>query len=167
MEPKDFLKNGIYTGNTLLFPKRSIKVIIDNLMPNEQILAVTSCNGESSPGALAVTNKRVIFGAKFLFSSEVKDFDIQKITSINYKSDITNKLIIKGSSDEIQVSAIEKKAGQFVVNKIKEIQDSDKSTKIQTTSNGFSDLEKLAELKEKGVLTEEEFTAKKKIILGI
>jgi hypothetical protein len=39
--------------------------------------------------------------------------------------------------------------------------------KMQANSGGIDDLEKLAELKQKGVITEEEFTAKKKQILGI
>jgi hypothetical protein len=34
-------------------------------------------------------------------------------------------------------------------------------------SSGLDDLEKLAELKEKGIITEEEFNAKKKQILGL
>jgi len=37
----------------------------------------------------------------------------------------------------------------------------------QQTSNELNDLEKLAELKKKGIITEEEFSKKKKIILGI
>lgn len=36
-----------------------------------------------------------------------------------------------------------------------------------TSGDGFNDLEKLAELKSKGVITEEEFAAKKKQLLGI
>ncbi|MFT4146787.1 MAG: SHOCT domain-containing protein [Mobilitalea sp.] len=36
-----------------------------------------------------------------------------------------------------------------------------------TPDNSFSDLEKLAELKDKGIITEEEFQLKKKQILGI
>jgi len=167
MEANDILKNGTYVGKSLLFPKKSIKVIIDNLMLNEQILIVTSCNRGSKPGALAVTNRRVIFGTKVLFTSEIKDFDIKKITSINYKSDLTNKLIIRGSFDGIEISSIEKNAGQQIVNKIKEIQDSEDPTNNQVTTNGLGDLEKLAELKDKGILTEEEFNAKKKSILGI
>ena len=166
MDAKELLKNGIFIGRTLLFPKKSLKVIIDNLMPNEKILIATSCNGESKAGALAVTDKRVIFGTKILFSSQVKDFEINKITSLNYKSDFMNKLIIQGSSDKIVISAIEKKAGQKIVNKIKEIQNKDSSSN-QTPENGFADLEKLADLKEKGIITEDEFNAKKKSILGL
>jgi hypothetical protein len=35
------------------------------------------------------------------------------------------------------------------------------------SSTSFNDLEKLAELKDKGVITQEEFSAKKKQLLGI
>lgn len=167
MKPNDILENGAYLGKSILFPKRSIQVILDNLMTKEDILIVTSCNRGSNPGAIAVTNKRVIFGTKVLFKSEIKDFDIKKITSVNYMSNLTNKLIIRGSFDGIEITSIEKNAGQQIVNKIKEIQDSEDPSNNQATSGGLGDLEKLAELKDKGIITEEEFNAKKKSILGL
>jgi hypothetical protein len=37
----------------------------------------------------------------------------------------------------------------------------------KSSTNHLNDLEKLAELKEKGILTQEEFDAKKKLILGL
>lgn len=48
----------------------------------------------------------------------------------------------------------------------KDVQLSNSSEK-QVVNNGLSDLEKLAELKEKGIITEDEFNAKKKSILGL
>lgn len=47
------------------------------------------------------------------------------------------------------------------------IEDKISSDSKTSSQNGFNDLEKLAELKEKGIITEDEFQAKKKQILGI
>ena len=49
----------------------------------------------------------------------------------------------------------------------KTIEDKISQDSRPTQSNSFSDLEKLAELKEKGIITEEEFQQKKKQILGL
>lgn len=165
MEFEDLIQKGIYKGNTFMLPKKSIQQIIDNLIPKEEIIILTNCNAESHPGAIAVTNKRVIFCSKVFFSTFMKDFDLKKITSTNFESHMTNKMTIQGSSDKITITAIDKKVGQEIVNKIKELQ---LSTEPSNTSSGtIADLEKLAELKEKGIITEEEFNAKKKQILGL
>ncbi len=42
-----------------------------------------------------------------------------------------------------------------------------KSTSNSSGGNSLDDLEKLAELRKKGILTEEEFQAKKRQILGL
>jgi hypothetical protein len=56
---------------------------------------------------------------------------------------------------------------QQTVNKVNELQSSEYSIRDQSTTQGFKDLEKLADQKHKGIITEEEFIAKKKSILGI
>lgn len=58
---------------------------------------------------------------------------------------------------------------QSAFEKIKEIVDEKMSSKEkgETKISDLNQLEKLAELKEKGIITEEEFNAKKKQILGL
>ena len=167
MTPEDFKNNGIYKGSTLLYPKKTIQGIIDNLMPTEKIIILTNCNSESHPGVLAVTTNRLVFSSTVLFSTYFKDFDIKKITSLNLESSLISKLTIQSSSDKVVLSALRKEVGQEIVSKIKELQFSPSTTSDAGSQHGLNDLEKLAELKAKGILTEEEFTLKKKQILGI
>lgn len=161
-------KEGIFLG-TSIFTEKSVKVIIKNLMNNEQILLMTRCNSGSAAGVLAVTNRRIIFGSVILWKSTIKDFDIKKITSVTYSSELANKIKIQSSADVLMITAIEKNAGQLIVNKIKELQMQGDSGSEQVSSgqNDLNDLEKLADLKEKGIITEEEFSLKKKQILGL
>ena len=49
----------------------------------------------------------------------------------------------------------------------KEIIESHMGDNNQKASSGLNDLEKLAELKDKGIITQEEFDAKKKLLLGL
>jgi len=53
--------------------------------------------------------------------------------------------------------------GRQIINKVHEAG----SNTVSTTHDSIGQLERLAELKERGILTEEEFNAKKKQILGI
>ena len=167
MTPEDFKNNGIYKGSTLLYPKKTIQGIIDNLMSTEEIIILTNCNSDSHPGVLAVTTTRLIFSSTVLFSSYFKDFDIKKITSLNLESNLTSKLTVQSSSDKVVVTSLRKEVAQEIVSKIKELQFSPSTTFTAASQHGLNDLEKLAELKAKGIITEEEFTLKKKQILGI
>jgi len=167
MNAKDLKKEGIYVGPSIFYPQKSLKIILENLTEDENILVATSCNSDSKAGAVAVTNKRVVFASKVLFTSEFKDFDIKKITSVNYKSSFGNKLSIQGSSDSLEISAVAKDPGQKIVNIIKKSQNDSMSEKTSNNSIGLKDLEKLAELKDMGIITEDEFNSKKKAILGI
>tara|TARA_R110002050_G_scaffold286541_4_gene437158 strand:- start:16216 stop:16710 length:495 start_codon:yes stop_codon:yes gene_type:complete len=164
MDPKQILESGIYVGKKILFPKKSVKYILQNLSSVEEILLLTSCNAKSLPGAIALTNKRILFGGKNFFSSELFDIALDKITSVNLSSGMTNKLEILGSSSKLECGAIDKEAGKQIVKKIKELQSGPKET---ASSMDLSQLEKLADLKDKGIITEEEFQTKKKEILGL
>ena len=63
------------------------------------------------------------------------------------------------------------KLREYILDKVKEIRDSQKSeTSTQSQSDNISvadEIKKFAELKEQGVISEEEFEAKKKELLGL
>ena len=82
-------------------------------------------------------------------------------------SDIT--IINKGGSDNLTIKALNKskaeKAKKLIQKKIEEAKLQSGNT-ISVTS-GADEIAKLADLKEKGILTEDEFQSKKKQILGL
>jgi len=90
-----------------------------------------------------------------------KEIDNRK-TYLNYFENNENKrMVFTSYGYEILSKLIpEKEISYFENNKIVE---SDKS--INTSNNIYRDIEKLAELKEKGILTEEEFNEKKQLLL--
>ncbi|MBP6731491.1 MAG: SHOCT domain-containing protein [Chitinophagales bacterium] len=176
MNAKELKEKGIYIGRDLLFPEKSVQAIINSLTGSETILIATNCNAIGASGVVAVTNKRVIFSSAILFSSKFVDMDINKITSVGASDSIMNKLmnsdklLIRDSGGTtLELSAIHRDGMQQVVNKIKEVQNALNTSAPASsgTSTAINDLEKLAELKAKGILTEEEFAAKKKQLLGL
>jgi len=112
-----------------------------------------------------------------------KEIQIKQISSIQFKqvSTFTNGFIqfaflggqehksgtLSATSDENTIFF--NKGQQPAFEKIKEaIEEKMRSNeKVETKTSDLDQLEKLAELKEKGIITEEEFNAKKKQILGL
>ena len=84
---------------------------------------------------------------------------------MNYLEDSYNRQIIFDSNAyEILFKLIPEKDMDYVgSNKIIESDNTQKSTNIN--DDIYKDIEKLAELKDKGILTEEEFNQKKQVLL--
>lgn len=85
-------------------------------------------------------------------------------------SDESKSGIIDATKDENTVMFNKKQQPDFIKikKKVDELMSQPKqSTSGNSNNSDLNDLEKLAELKDKGIITEEEFAAKKKQILGI
>ena len=149
---------------------------------------------EGSNGILKVNETTIELirkglNAKLLGLRGNKEILISSITSIQFKEPgmLTNGFIqfaFSGSSeskggvfdatkDENSIVFTKKNLKQFaylrdIINqKRNEIKTQYHANPPINSTNNFSDLEKLAELRDKGILTSEEFEAKKKQILGI
>lgn len=126
-------------------------------------------------GLLVGTDRRLLFIDKGLMSLKVEDFSYDKITSIQYKTGIVwGEIEVLASGNRAIFKNIEKKYvrdfGDWLRAKISAPKPSP-STIVQvaapTPGSHLEDLVRLAELNKQGVLTDEEFAAKKKQLLGI
>ena len=130
-------------------------------------------------GILVATNKRLVFIDKgLLYGLKIEDFPFDKISSIQYSTGILlGKLTIFASGNKAIIDNVDKQRvrifGDFVRNKISS---NDSENSAQTTSltrnntdsqdDIVSKLERLAKLKEQGILTEDEFVQQKHKLLG-
>ena len=129
-------------------------------------------------GILCATNKRLIYVEKGLLRGlQVEDFLYDKITSIEYKIGmIQGKINVFALGNKAYFDCIEKKQakefGDYVRARItKESKHAGLSSEKQspdatTVEQKLNALERLAKLKEQGILTEEELQAEKKAIIG-
>jgi len=121
-------------------------------------------------GLLVATNKRLIFIDKGIFSLTVEDFPYDKITSIMYHEGLifgNIDIFVAGNREEIK-QILKNRVRPFaeaVRNKISLL-----SSHVPQRSNGtddkYANLEKLNELKEKGIISEREFNQEKRKILS-
>jgi Short C-terminal domain/Bacterial PH domain len=161
-------KNGIYLGPGLLAPKKSLDYLQENLLPGETLLLATNAKGTNSFGALGVTNQRIIYAEKGMLGKTILDLSLKKIKTTALAK---QTLLISDGGDTLEFKDMVIPYAEQLLKKIKEQQmllESASTPAAQPAGgNSLADLEKLADLKAKGIITEEEFAAKKKALLGL
>ncbi len=151
---------------------REIKELPNILWEDESVENLAQGIYSNGNGLLVATNKRILFVNKgLIWGLTVEDFSYDKISSIEYNTGlIFGKIIIYTSGNKATIDQIEKK-------KAREFADFARARMTATTVHASlpvqnnnldvaSQLEKLAALKEKGLLTPEEFDQQKKKLLS-
>jgi len=128
-------------------------------------------DSEQHNGALIVTNERVVFYRKGFLGEVLETMELKKVTSIERRSRLGHRSIrIHTSHDDLEFKSFDKEAEQSVVDAIEDGRSESAAPASQPSPAADNDdplkaLEKLAELKEKGILSEEEFQEKKASLL--
>ena len=152
--------------------KRQLKALSLMLHDNEEILYLTSTSrafGPVLPIIILCTNYRVLIMQKGLaYGNDIKQIALDKINTIDYHLSALYGTfqIIDGAGKETKIKDVPKKEVVKLVKTIQEaINNYDNSSTL--SNNGINDLKQLKELADQGIITQEEFEAKKKQILGL
>ena len=144
-------------------------------MPGEAPIAVSSGKMDGKTWLIILTNQRVIFLDKgFFFGVKQVAVDLSTISSVGGQTKILfGQIIIAAGGHTYTVENVPKKNVIPFTNMVKQAMEdlrqgqASSARQTQATSNDpLEQLERLASLKEKGVITEEEFQAQKAKILG-
>ena len=155
---------GLFIGKSISLQKKSIELMLNSITKDESIKITTPCNlVGTTPGVVTLTDKRIIFTSKVLFNSVKRELNIEDVKGFDFLSSFGNKLIITGYNSKIEITAIEKSAGEKII----EIYNRMINTNSTPSSLNISDLEKLSELKDRDLITLDEFDIKKKQILDL
>ncbi|MGF9964528.1 PH domain-containing protein [Bacillus rhizoplanae] len=152
----------------------------EHLEPNEQVLAVIlgayetklMKNDTVRNGIFIATEKRAVFYAKKMFGYDMEVFPYTNISSIEVsKGFMGHSINLFASGNKVKMKWINDGDIAKFIEIVKErIQKKDASLQVAATVNNHDvadQIAKLASLKDQGILTEEEFSAKKKQLLGI
>lgn len=153
-----------------------LKVIASMISAGENIGVGSSVKHEGSGGHLVATDSRLIYASKFMLSTKSEVFYYSKISHIEYKGGLlTGAIKLTIGRKVYEFDNLTKDVAKRIVNYVND-QINNPTPKKQADSgtmenaksgDSYAELEKLAKLKEQGIITEEEFTQKKKQILGI
>jgi hypothetical protein len=151
------------------FGRKEINELPNILAPTETVDNIIQGTYNNGQGILVSTTRRLVFIDKgLLYGLKVEDFPLDKITSIQYETGlILGKVKIYTSGNIATIDNVEKsssrKFAEFVRDKLS--QPKENNATVNSQPNVLDQLEKLAKLKENGILSEEEFNDHKKKLL--
>ncbi|WP_155396846.1 PH domain-containing protein [Methanosarcina barkeri] len=154
---------------------------IENLLENEEIVDAIAGRGKGKwlegnakfKGVLVLTSKRVIFYYKKLISGYgSEDFPLDMISSINFSTGFTGgsvKINTIANSFELDMIMGDEEIEEFVKSVKSYIARCKEESSLVSKENldVADQISKFAELRDKGILTEEEFTVQKRKLLGM
>jgi hypothetical protein len=151
-------------------------VIENNLLPNEEVkmciiglLNFVSISKHDNNGAIVLTDKRLMFGQQKMFG--VSGFKSIYLDKLNDLSKITNPLFTIITVDALKDTfnvALAKDFGNQAYAQLSQCLFDIKNVTPKVNDEDVSDqLRKLKALLDDGILTQNEFDAKKKSLLGL
>ncbi|WP_288457897.1 PH domain-containing protein [uncultured Chryseobacterium sp.] len=162
-------------ANLSLFTKGEIKELPYVLDPNEKILAIIDAQfaKTTDAGILLVTPKRIISVSKAMFSpAKVNEFLNDNILEVSFvKNFVSPNIRIHTKEKTVEFeSFFNKDYAEDFYHFISKIYNKEASKAPSPEQNTVSEsvleqLEKIGQLRENGILTEEEFTSQKKKLL--
>lgn len=118
-------------------------------------------------GSLVVTDQRAAFFRAGLFGQVLETIPLKGITSIERKSFMGHRSIrLHTSHDALEFKTFDKEQEQLLVTAIESGRASTAPAPAAAQTDASDVLRKLAELRESGVLTDEEFASKKAELLA-
>ncbi len=166
-----------YEVNTFLNEK-NIKRAEEQLRSDETVLYLsptnavvyTGKNKKSLVGIIVITNRRVFLYSKVLFSVTIESFNMTDLNSIESTSNglSGSKLKLHTNTKTMEVlisykSSIATKIMQLLDKTMNDAKNKNQSS--VTPTDNIDQIKKLAELKELGIISQEEFEKKKQDLL--
>ncbi len=156
--------------------KKEIKELPSILWHDEVIKEVAQGMYDNSMGLIVATDRRVIFVDKGFFGGlKVEDFAYDKISSIQYETGIlTGSITIFTSSNKAKITQVEKDRVRNLAEAVRHRISGNQPAQVPQSQaapaadggDRIAALERLAKLKEQGILDDAEFKAEKAKILG-
>jgi hypothetical protein len=157
--------------------KKELKTLPSYLAEGEQVLNLSSGLYDGANGLVVLTDRRVFFLSAGISNSRFEDFGYDKITSVQTSSSMMfGEITIHASGNKAEMKNMMKdrvkEIGEYVRNQINAPKPPPETPATAPVAAPPSDdpadqIRKLAALRDEGILTEEEFAAKKRQILGL
>jgi hypothetical protein len=172
-EVKTTIKNLKIDGISGFLGKKEINELPKILAANETLDHMIQGFYNNGNGILVSTDRRLIFIDKgLLYGVKVEDFPLDKISSIQYETGLLlGKVKIHSTSNVATIENVDKSAArkfsEFVRDKLSRPKEQAAPVIVQAAAQPsvIEQIEKLAQLKEKGILSDDEFAEQKKKLL--
>lgn len=151
---------------------KEINILPQVLWEDEKIEGLIQGWYQDKAGVLVATDRRLIFVDKgWLFGMHVEDFPYDKVTSVQYDQGVIfGRVTIFAAGNQAIIEKVNNAAARAFANRIRTKmippKEDDKKDEKKDKDEVISKLERLAILRQSGILSEQEFIDQKKKILG-
>lgn len=153
---------------------REIKRLTNYLWEGETVDQMTTGTYGKGTGLVVLTDRRLLFVQDGIMSQASEDFPMDKVSSVQWASGLVmGKIVIFASGSKSEISNVQKDDGKKIVDKIRHVLSAPREQTPPApaaipppAADPIEQLKRLGELRDAGVLTPEEFDAKKADLLG-
>lgn len=159
-------------GDNRFFTSKELNYLPEILSDGEQILAFTSGSMDGSTWLITLTDRRIIFLDKGMFYGlKQTTIDLDKVNAVSGETGIIlGKIKIEDGAKERLIENVLKKTVIKFTNKVRDALEANKRPRRAASSeisdDVLSKLERLATLKQRGILSGQEFEQQKAILLA-
>ncbi|KPE50769.1 PH domain-containing protein [Chryseobacterium indologenes] len=154
--------------NPTFFARKEIRALPSILSADEKIVYLVEGRSKTTNHhiILTATDRRLIFVDKeFMYGLKVQDFSYDKISSIQYETSfMLGSIDIHVADDIVEIDGVGKYEAELFCEKVRDFMSRPKVPAYEPML--FELLEQLERLKEGGMISEEEFTEQKKMLLN-
>lgn len=154
---------------------REIKKLEGYLWEGETVERLTAGQYGKGQGLVALTDRRLMFVQDGIMSKSSEDFPLDKMSSISWQSGVLmGSMVVYASGNKAEITNVQKDDGKEIVDLVRARLSAPKeqpqivvqAAPVATAApDAMDQLRKLADLHAAGVLTDDEFAAKKADLL--
>jgi hypothetical protein len=171
---RDDLAAAVAQEGALAGSKRSLRAASDELRAGERVLEATSTTrkvGSSTDnGVLVITDQRLLFVRSGAFSAASEEIPFANISGVlDRRGLLLAKIVVTGSGGITTAFVnINKRRVGTIMDAIRfHLTPRTSPSAVPAGPSAADEIRKFAELRDAGILTEEEFSAKKRQLLGL
>lgn len=158
--------------NTKFMVRRELKLLPEILHEHEDVVNLAQGRYEGNEGLIVVTDRRVLFIDQGMLKSHREDFPYEKISSVQCsKGMLSGKVTIFASGNKAVIENVLPKQqadsiADHIRGRISAVPVAPAGAHGDSSSDPYEKLRKLGDLRDAGVLTDEEFRQKKTALLS-
>lgn len=149
------------------FGRKEIRHLANVVNSGERVQAIGVGNLGEKMGIVALTDRRLFFLEKSIGSEDLVEFSLDSIGAMSRGKKMGGEtLTITHSGTSATITSLQHGQGDEIARKFRTLKDRPSAATATAPFDPIDQIERLAGLRDKGILNEEEFQAKKTHILG-
>lgn len=150
--------------------KREVRKLPENLHDGEHVEMITTGTYSGGNGIVVLTDRRLFFLKDGMVSKRSEDFPLSKLSSVQWSTGmLMGKITVFASGNAAEITNVAKKDGKAITDAIRERLHTPAEPAAAPVPAAVDDpaaqLRKLAELRDAGLLSDDEFEAKRAAII--